>query len=325
MIRSHQPVMLNDVVQWLDVQENGVYVDGTFGRGGYSEALLSRKSTVWAFDRDHAAIASGAHLQKEYPKHLHLVHGRFSAMQDAGIADVDGVTLDLGVSSPQLDNAERGFSFRHDGPLDMRMGSSERTAADIVNHASEDELGTIIFTYGEERMARRVARAILKARVGNPITRTLQLAEIVRSVVPNSRDGIDPATRTFQGLRIAVNDELNELEQGLIAAESLLKKGGRLVIVSFHSLEDRIVKNFMKVHAGKMPGLSRHVPAANTNIPARLRLLTAKPITASEEEVRANPRARSAKLRAAEKITENESFPSKPMESLGVNPRGAGK
>lgn len=319
--RPHQPVLLQEVIEWMAPVANGVYVDATFGRGGYTEALLATNNTVvWAFDRDMAAIEAGHALQKKYPNRLHLLHERFAnmkeALQEKGVESVDGTVMDIGVSSPQIDAAERGFSFRQDGPLDMRMGKCAQSAADIVNTSSEEELSNIIFNYGEERMARRVARAIVKARTQAPLTRTAELAALVRSVVPGSRDGIDPATRTFQGLRIAVNDELNELEQGLDAAESLLKKGGRLVVVSFHSLEDRIVKNFMRARAGKMANLSRHMPAANTNQEASLKILTPKPIQAGAAELAVNPRASSAKLRAAMRI-----FSETQMESLGVNPR----
>ncbi len=319
--RPHQPVLLQEVIEWMAPVAGGVYVDATFGRGGYTEALLATNNTVvWAFDRDLAAIEAGQALQKKYPNRLHLLHERFANMKEAlqgkGVESVDGAVMDIGVSSPQIDEAERGFSFRQDGPLDMRMGKCAQSAADIVNTSSEEELSNIIFNYGEERMARRVARAIVKARLTAPFTRTAELAALVRSVVPGSRDGIDPATRTFQGLRIAVNDELNELEKGLDAAESLLKKGGRLVVVSFHSLEDRIVKNFMRARAGKMANLSRHMPAANTNQEASLKILTPKPIQASDAELAVNPRASSAKLRAAVRI-----FSENQLESLGVNPR----
>lgn len=316
----HQPVMLNEVLEWLAPRQNGRYVDGTFGRGGYSRAMLERGAVVYAFDRDAEAIAAGQSLAVEHPGRLHLIHACFGDMQPElaarNVSDVDGVVLDLGVSSPQLDTADRGFSFQHDGPLDMRMGQSGASAADLVNTGKEEELSAIIFNYGEEKLARRVARAIVKARTeGGAITRTQQLAAIIRAVVPPSRDGIDPATRTFQALRIAVNDELGELERGLAAAHGLLKDGGRLVVVSFHSLEDRIVKNFMRNHSGKAPPLSRHLPAANSNVATTLRVLTPKPIPAGEEESRANPRAASAKLRAAERIFSDIS-----TESLDVNP-----
>jgi 16S rRNA (cytosine1402-N4)-methyltransferase len=321
----HQPVMLKEMLEWLQPKSGGVYIDGTFGRGGYSAAILqSATSTVYAFDRDAEAIASGAELQPLHGDRLHLVHTCYSAMEEEmaarGVQTVDGVVLDLGVSSPQLDDAARGFSFRHDGPLDMRMGQSGKTAADLVNRAKEDELGAIIFNYGEERFARRVARAIVKARGEDPFTRTQQLAKVIRAVVPHARDGIDPATRTFQALRIAVNDELGELERGLAAAQKMLRHGGRLVVVTFHSLEDRAVKNFLRDRSGKMPALSRHMPAANNNQAATFRILTAKPIPASEEEARGNPRAASAKLRAAERI-----FSETSTESLDVNPERARK
>lgn len=322
---AHIPVMLKEVLHWLTPKDGGVYVDGTFGRGGYSAAILETANTkVYAFDRDSAAIEAGQALAEKHKGRLILIHACFGDMnaelESRNVKKVDGVVLDLGVSSPQLDDAARGFSFRADGPLDMRMSQNGQTAADLVNGASEQELGAIIFNYGEERLARRVARAIVTARADAPFSRTHQLASVIRAVVPAARDGIDPATRTFQALRIAVNDELGELERGLRAATSLLKEGGRLVVVSFHSLEDRIVKNYLRDAAGKAPPLSRHMPAANNNTIATLDILTSKPIPASPEESRLNPRAASAKLRAAARI-----FSSTSTESLDVNPERARK
>lgn len=322
---AHIPVMLKEVLQYLAPRDGGVYVDGTFGRGGYSAAILEAANTkVYAFDRDGMAIEAGKALAEKHKGRLILIHACFGDMKKElelrDVKTVDGVVLDLGVSSPQLDDAARGFSFRMDGPLDMRMSQNGQTAADLVNSASEQELGAIIFNYGEERLARRVARAIVKARVDAPFTGTQQLADLIRAVVPAARDGIDPATRTFQALRIAVNDELGELERGLSAASSLLTSGGRLVVVSFHSLEDRIVKNFMRAGAGKTPALSRHMPAANTNVDPSLDILTGKPVAASQQESRLNPRAGSAKLRAATRI-----FSSPSTESLDVNPEHARK
>ncbi|MBI3418997.1 MAG: 16S rRNA (cytosine(1402)-N(4))-methyltransferase RsmH [Proteobacteria bacterium] len=304
---SHMPVMLDEVMSLLDVHPEGVYVDATFGRGGYSAAILATEKTkVWAIDRDPEAIAAGKALKKQYASRLQLIQGHFSEMDSLltaeGVGQVDGVVLDMGVSSPQLDDSLRGFSFRKDGPLDMRMDKEGVSAADALQLLEEEELAGLIADYGEERHARRVAKAIVKARKESPITRTQQLAEIVRSAVPVSADGIDPATRTFQALRIYVNNELEELEKALPAAEKLLKSTGRLVVVAFHSLEDRMVKNFLRTRSGNAPGLSRHLPRPANDAEPRLRLLTPKPLRPSEKEIEANPRAASAKLRAAERI-----------------------
>ncbi|AWJ84606.1 16S rRNA (cytosine(1402)-N(4))-methyltransferase [Azospirillum sp. TSH58] len=304
----HISVLLNEVVDALSPRDGGVYVDGTFGAGGYSRAILDRADCrVWGIDRDPEAIGRGRQLALAYPGRLEIVEGRFGDMDrllaEHGVESVDGVALDIGVSSPQIDEPERGFSFRFDGPLDMRMGRDGPTAADVVNTASEAELADIVFHYGEERMARRVARAIVAARLETPFARTKQLADVVRSVVPKGKgDAIDPATRTFQALRIHVNDELGELRRGLAAAESLLKPGGRLAVVSFHSLEDREVKTFLKERSSPPPSPSRHAPslAADARSPS-FRLLSRKPIVPTDQEAHSNPRARSARLRAAER------------------------
>ncbi|WP_207458303.1 16S rRNA (cytosine(1402)-N(4))-methyltransferase RsmH [Azospirillum sp. SYSU D00513] len=317
----HIPVLLNEVVEALSPRAGGVYVDGTFGAGGYSRAILdSADCRVFGIDRDPAAIERGRALSAAYPGRLEVIEGRFGDMDELlssrGIGPVDGVALDIGVSSPQIDEPERGFSFRFDGPLDMRMGRDGPTAADVVNGAAESELADIIYHYGEERMARRVARAIVAARAETPFERTRQLAELVRSVVPKGRaDAIDPATRTFQALRIHVNDELGELRRGLSAAESLLKPGGRLAVVSFHSLEDREVKTFLKERSSPPPAPSRHAPQARgeERTPS-FRLLSRKPIGPGPEEERNNPRARSARLRAAER-TSAPAFPAPGKEA----------
>jgi 16S rRNA (cytosine1402-N4)-methyltransferase len=303
---THIPVMAKEVLEWLNPVTHGIYVDGTFGRGGYTRAILAVAGTkVWAIDRDPQAVAAGEKMATEYPGRLRVIAGRFGEMgkllNAQGITEVDGVTLDLGVSSPQLDEAERGFSFRFDGPLDMRMGNSGRTAADVVNTLKEEELADIFYYLGEERHARKVARAIVKAREEKPITRTLELAAIIRRVVPAAKDRLDPATRSFQGLRIFVNDEMDELTQGLEAAKGLLKKGGRLVVVSFHSIEDRVVKHFMR---GGDSFLSRHLPMPVNDSKPEIHTLTNKAIAPGEDEIRGNPRAASAKLRAAEKTGE---------------------
>lgn len=304
---KHIPVLLREVIEALAPRDNGIYVDATFGRGGYSRALLTAgKTKVYGIDRDPIAVKVGDKLVDEFKPRFKILQGPFGAMDIllAGeqVEKVDGVALDLGVSSPQIDEAERGFSFQADGPLDMRMSQSGPTAADIVNTMDEKELADVIYTCGEERLSRRVAKYIVEARSGNRILRTHQLAEIVRRAVPRSADGIDPATRTFQALRIYVNDELGELKRGLAAAEILLKPHGRLAVVSFHSLEDRTVKDFLRRRSATTISLSRHMPANDQTPPVpTFSLLTRKPQTPSAEEARQNPRARSAKLRVAER------------------------
>jgi 16S rRNA (cytosine1402-N4)-methyltransferase len=305
----HIPVMLGEVVAALAPRAGGVYVDGTFGAGGYARAILeSADCQVWGIDRDAAAIARADSLMATFPDRLKVVEGRFGNMEtllnERGVDAADGVALDLGVSSPQIDDPARGFSFRADGPLDMRMGHDGATAADVVNTASETELANIAYHYGEERLSRRVARAIVAARSQAPITGTLQLADIIRSVVPRARDGIDPATRTFQALRIHVNDEIGELKRGLSAAERMLRPGGRLAVVAFHSLEDRVVKTFLKERSGAPSAPSRHSPAGPATATApSFHLLTKKSQVPTATEAATNPRARSARLRAAERTT----------------------
>ena len=302
--RPHIPVLLTEVVQTLTPQDGDIMVDGTFGAGGYSLALLERAGIrVFGIDRDPSAIAAGLRLPQAADGRLSVIEGRYGDMDlllpQAGITRVDGIALDIGVSSMQIDQAERGFSFAKDGPLDMRMEQSGPSAADVVNTASEAELADIIYHLGEEKYARRVARAIVAARLDTPFTRTLQLANVIRGAVRKSGDGIDPSTRTFQALRIHVNDELGELERGLEAAERLLAPGGRLAVVTFHSLEDRVVKTFLKKRSGDMPAPSRHLPAQAAGPAPTFSLISRKAIAPSDAECRANPRARSAKLRAA--------------------------
>ena len=302
----HIPVLVDEVVLALSPEPDSVILDGTFGLGGYSRALLAAAPCrVIGIDRDPQAIARGRALETEFSGRLSLIEGRFGAMESllhaAGIDAVDGVALDIGVSSPQIDDPERGFSFRFDGPLDMRMGGEGPSAATLVNSLGETELANIIFQLGEEKLSRRVAKAIVAARREAPIERTAALARIIRSVVPGSRDGIDPATRTFQALRIYVNDELGELTRGLGAAERLLKAGGRLAVVSFHSLEDRAIKLFLRERAGAAPTGSRHLPESAPRRAPTFRLIGRKPIEAGPEELQHNPRARSAKLRVAER------------------------
>jgi 16S rRNA (cytosine1402-N4)-methyltransferase len=301
----HVPVLVAETLAAIAPRDDALYLDGTFGGGGWSEALLeAARCRVVAIDRDAAALRRGAQLAHRFAGRLTLVEGRFGEMdallRPLGIAAVNGVALDLGVSSAQLDEAERGFSFRADGPLDMRMGSDGPNAADLVNTLSERELAAIIRDYGEERHARRVARAIVRERAKAPITRTATLAALVREAVP-ADGGIDPATRTFQGLRIAVNDELGELDRGLAAAERLLTPGGRLAVVSFHSLEDRSVKTFLRARSGTAARGSRHLPPQARGPSPSFRLLNRKPITPGSAELQRNPRARSARLRAAER------------------------
>ncbi len=305
---AHIPVLRDEVVAALQPHEGAVYVDGTFGGGGYARALLdAAECIVWGIDRDPDAVTRGQGLAATYGTRLTVIEGRFGDMDgllaSRGIGAIDGVALDLGVSSMQIDDAERGFSFLRDGPLDMRMGKAGASAADVVNTMPEAELANMIFRYGEERLSRRVARAIVAARKDKPFARTGELAEVVRRAVPRSADGIDPATRTFQALRIHVNDELGELHRGLAAAERLLAPGGRLAVVTFHSLEDRAVKAFFKERSGAAPQPSRHAPAALSERAATFELLQRRAVAPSAAEVAANPRARSAKLRAARRTT----------------------
>ncbi|TCT13494.1 16S rRNA (cytosine1402-N4)-methyltransferase [Tepidamorphus gemmatus] len=300
----HVPVLLAEALEALAPRDGGVYVDGTFGAGGYSRAILAAADCrVVAIDRDPAAIAAGAAAVAQHADRLILVEGRFSRLDEiavsAGFDAVDGVALDVGVSSMQLDEAQRGFSFTRDGPLDMRMGGDGPSAADIVNSMDEADLARLIFVLGEERRSRAVARAIGRARSTRPIETTGELAEIVARAVGPSRDGRNPATRTFQALRIYVNGELSELAEGLFAAERILRAGGRLVVVTFHSLEDRIVKRFLADRA-QATRPSRYMPDL-PSAPPTFRLITRGAVTPGEAETEVNRRARSARLRAAER------------------------
>lgn len=306
---SHIPVMVNEVVDALAPRDGAVYVDATFGAGGYSRALLEAADcTVWGIDRDPLAVALGRDLSKDYDGRLTVLSGRFGDMREllaeVGVSAIDGVALDLGVSSMQIDDPARGFSFRADGPLDMRMSTDDAdtpTAADVVNRLAEQELADIIYAYGEERASRKIAKAIVELRDKAPIRRTEELAGLIRRVVRQSKDGIDPATRTFQALRIYVNEELMELEKALAAAETLLVPGGRIAVVSFHSLEDRRVKLFLQDRAGQAPRPSRHLPDAGTPQAPTFRLIKRGALKPGQQECAANPRARSARLRSAER------------------------
>ena len=305
---GHIPVMLREVLAQLAPRQDGVYLDGTFGGGGYATAILdTARCTLWGIDRDPDAIARGAAVAERFPGRLHLIQGQFGEMMalltKAGVFLLDGIVLDLGISSFQIDEPERGFSFRGDGPLDMRMSKQGTSAADLVNTLPERDLADVLYELGEERASRRIAKAIVTARTEAPIETTGRLASIIRSVMPKDGSGMDPATRSFQALRIEVNDELGEIERALAAAAELLAPGGRLVVVSFHSLEDRIVKRFMTEIAGRAPGLSRHDPRGLTDRPAALfRMLTTKALRPRSDETNINPRARSARLRAIERL-----------------------
>jgi len=300
----HIPVLVQPVLQYLSPRDGEIYIDGTFGAGGYSRAILAAADCkVIGIDRDPTAIAGGADLVARSAGRLTLVEDRFSELDAVARAQghdgVDGIVLDIGVSSMQFDQAERGFSFRFDAPLDMRMGGDGPSAADLIANATARDLSFIIATLGEERFARPIARAIVKARAEEPIRTTRELVAIIERVVRAKPGAIHPATRTFQALRIFINEELTELALALSAAERILKPGGRLVVVSFHSLEDRIVKTFLADHSRVVAG-SRHAPVMQGPVPT-FTALTKKPVIADDAETAGNPRARSAKLRAAQR------------------------
>jgi 16S rRNA (cytosine1402-N4)-methyltransferase len=319
----HLPVMLAEVLEALQPKPGEVIIDGTFGAGGYTRAILDAGADVIAIDRDPSAVARADEVAKAYPGRFRFVGGTFGMLDQhamsLGEAGVDGVVLDIGVSSMQLDEAERGFSFRNDGPLDMRMAQDGLSAADVVNTLAEKDLSRIFWLLGEEKRAGALARAIVADRVATPFTRTRQLAGLAERVVGQGRmprrGEIHPATRSFQALRIYVNDELGELGEALGAAERILKPGGRLVIVSFHSLEDRIVKRFFAETSRDKAGGSRHAPEVHVPEPT-FRLIAKGVVAASEAESELNPRARSAKLRAGIRTT----TPSRPLDlaDLGV-------
>lgn len=328
----HVPVLLAEVLAALDLPGRALAIDGTFGAGGYTRAILAADPEihVLGIDRDPGAIQGGAPLVASAQGRLTLVPGRFgqldAALRGAGHMAADAVVLDIGVSSMQIDQPERGFSFRNDGPLDMRMEREGQSAADLVNEADEGDLADIIYHYGEERRSRAVARAIIEARRKGRIETTAALAEIVASVVwADPASGIHPATRTFQGLRIAVNDELGELVQALHAAERILKPGGRLAVVTFHSLEDRIVKQFFSARSGRAAQASRHVPSVEQSTPRSFKAVTKGPVLPSDAEIFANPRARSAKLRAVERTDAAAPAPLATIETLAALPERTGR
>jgi len=305
MTQSHIPVMLDEVLHALEPHDEALYIDGTFGAGGYSRAILSAADCrLIGIDRDPGVRPAADHLRQASGERFAFVQAPFSAMEEviktSGGDAVDGVVLDIGVSSMQIDQAERGFSFSKPGPLDMRMARDGATAADAVNRLSEQELADIFYLYGEERKSRRIAKFIIEARKDEKIETTDRLANIVSRAMGGKHSKIHPATRVFQALRIFINDELGELARALTASERLLKPLGRLVVVTFHSLEDRMVKSFLRSRSGGAGGGgSRHAPAIETGPAPSFRVLHRKAIVASEAEIEANPRSRSAKLRAA--------------------------
>lgn len=302
---SHLPVMLNEVLSALKPADSEIYVDGTFGAGGYTKAFLeSADCTVVAIDRDRDAAARAKTLKAKYGERLIFIQGCFgdveNLLKSAGFEKVDGFVLDVGVSSMQIDEAARGFSFRFDGPLDMRMDTTQgETAADLVNAMDEEDLANLIYKYGDERHSRKIARRIVERRKEKKFETTQDLAEVVRRAVPKSKDGIDPATRTFQALRIAVNDEIGELERALDASTRILKENARLVVVSFHSLEDGAAKEFMRKTSGGAGQGSRHVPVVASKAEKLFTLPVRSATKPSEKEINENPRARSARLRSA--------------------------
>jgi 16S rRNA (cytosine1402-N4)-methyltransferase len=314
---SHIPVLLTEMLTALSPKKGEIYVDATFGEGGYSRAILRTVDCrVVAMDRDPSAVSKGKILEKEFPQRFQMLQGTFSQLKDLlpgiGLSKVDGFVFDLGVSSEHIDMPERGFSFRFDGPLDMRMSQEGVSAADVVNTYSQEELADIIFRYGEEKKSRAIARKIVAARRQEPFRTTSQLANVVKSVVRGTKDGQNPATLTFQALRIFVNNELLEIDNGLKIAEEYLVPGGRLVVVTFHSLEDRLVKQFLKARQGarQRSGCSRYLPEPK-NVKSLLPTFTQgkrvgapiKGITPSDAELRSNPRARSARLRTAIRLS----------------------
>jgi 16S rRNA (cytosine1402-N4)-methyltransferase len=304
----HIPVLRSEALGALTLKPGGVYIDGTFGAGGYTSEILSAfpDTCVFAFDRDPDAIRDGAAMVEASNKRLRLIQAPFSSMAEHALPQVDGVVLDIGVSSMQFDQAVRGFSFRNDGPLDMRMGQDGPSAADIINNESEERISDIIYHYGEERLSRPLAKGIVAARENGAITSTKQLSDIITKIVWPRPGEIHPATRTFQALRIAVNDELGELAKAIHAAEKILKPEGVLAVVTFHSLEDRIVKQFFASRSGKGGG-SRHQPVMQTT--TTFKVVGKWPCIPQDDEINFNPRARSAKLRAGIRTADEPALP----------------
>ena len=306
---NHEPVLRKEVITGLNLKKGGVYVDGTFGRGGYTKAILEKPLTkVFGIDQDPIAIDFGIELSKKYQGRLIMLKGCFGDMASLitkqSIGNIDGVTLDLGISTPQIDDPVRGFSFRFDGPLDMRMSNHGLTAAEFINNATEEEIANVIYQFGEEKYSRKIARGIMKARELKPIVSTGELVKIIHANVKWPRNGNNPATKTFMALRIKVNNELEALDKGLIAAERILAPRGRLAVVSFHSLEDKRVKRFLYKNSGKNIGVSRHLPQnPEPNIAPSFSLITKHVIKPEVLEVAKNPRSRSARLRVAERTT----------------------
>jgi 16S rRNA (cytosine1402-N4)-methyltransferase len=322
----HVPVLRDEVMAALAPRQGGLYLDATFGAGGYSRALLALPELrVLALDRDPIAIAGGAALVNEARGRLCLVQEKFGRLdlvaRERGLADFDGVVLDIGMSSMQIDDAGRGFSFRCDGPLDMRMDRAGLSAADLVNTAAETALANIFYYFGEERASRRIAHAIVMDRAKAPFTSTIALASMIARVVPGKAGEIHPATRVFQALRIAVNDELGELVRALVAAEAILKQGGRLAVVTFHSLEDRIVKQFFAERSGRGKTLSRRLPHESEPPEPTFSQSGKQPVTPSPAEIDANPRARSAKLRHGVRTKARPRGPGDRLTALAALPQ----
>ncbi len=311
MDNGHKPVLLREMIEALQPSSGKTYVDATFGGGGYSEAILKAADCkVIAIDRDPDAIERSSNLSKNFPNNFTIVQGCFGnitqLLNSINIDKIDGIVFDFGVSSYQIDQAERGFSFRFDGPLDMRMSNEGISAADVINTFTQEQIESIIKTYGEEKKSRAIAKAVVESRRNAPITTTLQLAELIRGIV-KKKDGLDPATLTFQGLRIYVNNELLEIENTLKSCVDLLGSQGRLVAVTFHALEDRLVKNFLRQSQGT--SISRYtpdLPGNQTDAPSPFKTLFSKAITPTRSEIRSNPRSRSARLRAAVRVRAGE-------------------
>ena len=326
----HVPVLLGQAIEALDPRPGGLYIDATFGAGGYASALVERGARVIAIDRDPAAIRAGEALAASSRGRLELVEGRFGDLaaiaSRLGVDAADGVVFDIGVSSMQLDEPERGFSFRFEAPLDMRMGGSGRSAADILRKEDEATIADILFYFGEERAARRIARAIVADREVKPFTSTLELASLIARVAPAPRGELThPATRAFQALRIAVNDELGELVRGLSAAERLIKPGGRLVVVTFHSLEDRIVKLFFSSRSGRGRAASRRLPGERPEAHPTFEVPRGQPVKPGEAEAQSNPRSRSAKLRFGVRTAAPSRGQDEDLEALARLPARRGR